>query len=66
MTVNPECRNVYCMVNDKKNEKENNMNDLNCKVCETEVTNCSEDATAVTCSSCVNDSISNMNNVEVS
>jgi len=42
------------------------MNNLNCKVCETEVTNCSEDATAVTCSSCVNDSINNMNNVEVS
>ena len=31
------------------------MNDLNCKLCETLVTNCSEEATAVTCSSCVND-----------
>ena len=42
------------------------MNDLNCKVCETLVMNCSEDATAVTCSDCVNDSINNLNNVEVS
>ena len=32
------------------------MNTLDCKVCETS-TECSEDAVAITCSDCVNDSI---------
>ena len=40
------------------------MNELNCKVCE-EPTIASEDAVAITCCSCVNESISNLNNVEV-
>ena len=39
------------------------MNELNCKVCE-EPTTCSEDAAAITCSSCVNNSISNLNHPE--
>lgn len=38
------------------------MNELNCKVCE-EPTACSEDASAITCASCVNDSINNLNGV---
>ena len=41
------------------------MNELNCKVCE-EPTTASEDAVAVTCCNCVNDSINSLNNVEVS
>tara|TARA_Y100001963_G_C6561190_1_gene344388 strand:- start:89 stop:214 length:126 start_codon:yes stop_codon:yes gene_type:complete len=40
------------------------MNELNCKECN-EPTSCSEDAVAVTCSDCVNESIYNLNNVEV-
>ena len=51
MTVNPECCNVYCMVNDKTNEKENNMNELNCKECETPV-ECEEGVSGITCSMC--------------
>ena len=37
------------------------MNELNCKNCETPTT-CSEDAVAVTCCDCVNESIFNINN----
>ena len=40
-----------------------NMNDLNCKECDVLVLNCSEDATAVTCCDCVNESINNLNGV---
>ncbi len=39
------------------------MNDLNCKECDVLVLNCSEDATAVTCCDCVNESINNLNGV---
>ena len=40
------------------------MNELNCKMCD-EPTTCSEDAVATTCSSCVNEIISGINNVEI-
>ena len=36
------------------------MNELECKVCE-EPTVASEDAVAITCSQCVNESIANLN-----
>ena len=39
------------------------MNELNCKVCE-EPTMASEDAVAVTCCGCVNESISNLSKGE--
>ena len=39
------------------------MNELNCRECDVVVSNCSEDATAVTCSSCVNEAINNLNGV---
>ena len=41
----------------------NNMNELDCKVCETP-TECSEEAVAITCSDCVIELVSKINNVE--
>ena len=46
----------------QKKEK-NNMNELNCKHCDTP-TSCSEEAVATTCSDCVIELISKINNVE--
>ena len=39
------------------NKEKDSMNTLDCKVCDTP-TGCSEDAVTVTCSDCVNESIS--------
>ena len=39
------------------------MNELDCKVCETP-TECSEEAVAITCSDCVIELVSKINNVE--
>ena len=41
----------------------NNMNELNCKNCE-KPTTCSEEAVAITCSDCVTELVSKINNVE--
>ena len=49
---------TYSMIKTEKNH----MNELNCRVCE-EPTACSEDAAAITCASCVNDAINNLNGV---
>ena len=50
------------MIKDNK-KGENVMNELNCKHCDTP-TPCSEEAVATTCSDCVIELISKINNVE--
>ena len=41
------------------------MIELNCKICESATITCDEDVVSVTCSDCVNESIMEMNYLEV-
>ena len=51
--------------NDNKQIKENDMINLTCKKCDDVTIACDEDVVSVTCSTCVNESIMEMNYSEV-
>ena len=56
----------YSMIrNDNKQKGVNDMIELTCKVCEDVTIACDEDVVSVTCSDCVNESIMEMNYLEV-
>ena len=56
----------YSMIrNDNKQIKENDMIELTCKVCDDVTIACDEGVVSVTCSTCVNESIMEMNYSEV-
>jgi len=50
---------------DENKKKENDMIELTCKVCDDVTIACDEDVVSVTCSDCVNESIMEINYLEV-
>jgi len=50
---------------DKNKKKENDMINLTCKKCDDVTIACDEDVVSVTCSDCVNESIMEINYLEV-
>ena len=56
----------YSMIrNDNKQKGVNDMIELMCKICDDVMIACDEDVVSVTCSDCVNESIMEMNYLEV-
>ena len=56
----------YSMIrNDNKQKGVNDMIELTCKICDDVTIACDEDVVSVTCSDCVNESIMEMNYLEV-
>ena len=56
----------YSMIrNDNKQKGVNDMIELTCKICDDVTIACDEDVVSVTCSDCVNESIMEINYLEV-